>query len=243
MGRKELGPGLSPRVRGNRFLTAPPMYQSGSIPACAGEPRRCQVFSTPHRVYPRVCGGTLLLQGVPSLQPGLSPRVRGNLVSSGFAPFLKGSIPACAGEPERYAFDTGECRVYPRVCGGTQYRRCDCPHCLGLSPRVRGNLGSWQVRDLRNRSIPACAGEPDIADAKCVPGGVYPRVCGGTPSSWPSTWVVKGLSPRVRGNPSPKTSATPSFGSIPACAGEPRRLTRRLRPGRVYPRVCGGTWM
>ena len=29
--------------------------------------------------------------------------------------------------------------------------------------------------------------------------------------------------------------------SIPACAGEPRRYGRNRWPGRVYPRVCGGT--
>ena len=52
--------GLSPRVRGNhnrRGLCGP---GQGSIPACAGEPcwRACSTNSK--RVYPRVCGGTVL---------------------------------------------------------------------------------------------------------------------------------------------------------------------------------------
>ena len=55
---RDAGPGLSPRVRGNRpkmRIVAPP---PGSIPACAGEP--CPMDSTRNRsgVYPRVCGGT-----------------------------------------------------------------------------------------------------------------------------------------------------------------------------------------
>ena len=53
--------------------------------------------------------------------------------------------------------------------------------------------------------------------------------------------TVKGLSPRVRGNPSTISTATTSGGSIPACAGEPSIEERRANRGRVYPRVCGGT--
>ena len=52
--------GLSPRVRGNRGLCAFPIDGRRSIPACAGEPfqRRFQIRK--RRVYPRVCGGTVL---------------------------------------------------------------------------------------------------------------------------------------------------------------------------------------
>ena len=50
--------GLSPRVRGNLTTTLAADVDSGSIPACAGEPRYTgrPLFSS--RVYPRVCGGT-----------------------------------------------------------------------------------------------------------------------------------------------------------------------------------------
>ena len=56
--------------------------------------------------------------------------------------------------------------VYPRVCGGTNFIR-DFLKCLslwGLSPRVRGNPHPQRhVRPpLNQRSIPACAGEPDF---------------------------------------------------------------------------------
>ena len=52
-----------------------------------------------NKVYPRVCGGTQI--GIPLTLPkqGLSPRVRGNpAIMEGRWP-VKGSIPACAGEP------------------------------------------------------------------------------------------------------------------------------------------------
>ena len=35
-------------------------YNDGSIPACAGEPPVAIISSILRRVYPRVCGGTLL---------------------------------------------------------------------------------------------------------------------------------------------------------------------------------------
>ena len=51
-------PGLSPRVRGNRFGERPGDLGIGSIPACAGEPQPAQVEQVGIGVYPRVCGGT-----------------------------------------------------------------------------------------------------------------------------------------------------------------------------------------
>ena len=50
--------GLSPRVRGNHGNHTCPSGASGSIPACAGEPRLGGRGAAGRRVYPRVCGGT-----------------------------------------------------------------------------------------------------------------------------------------------------------------------------------------
>ena len=71
----------------------------------------------------------------------------------------------------------------------------------GLSPRVRGNPPPKQRDPMKDRSIPACAGEPfeDWCLAKGVE--VYPRVCGGTSRSLFPLSRPAGLSPRVRGNP------------------------------------------
>ncbi len=74
----------------------------------------------------------------------------------------------------------------------------------GLSPRVRGNHWATIVAFGNQRSIPACAGEPDLSVLmECQP-RVYPRVCGGTVSAIRSRWLLLGLSPRVRGNPGGK---------------------------------------
>ena len=91
------------------------------------------------------------------------------------------------------------------------------------------------------RSIPACAGEPGARHQIFYRDTVYPRVCGGTVGCNVSHWRKQGLSPRVRGNPGTAIPIGGPVWSIPACAGEPCRLSclRRLR--KVYPRVCGGT--
>ena len=90
-------------------------------------------------------------------------------------------------------------------------------------------------------SIPACAGEPPAGCPPRPSGPVYPRVCGGTPSPPVTINPCRGLSPRVRGNPERRLVIDLVLRSISACAGEPRRGWGRLRVGRVYPRVCGGT--
>ena len=53
---------------------------------------------------------------------------------------------------------------------------------------------------------------------------------------------LRGLSPRVRGNPLHQLQPAACLGSIPACAGEPGWTRRTGCPRRVYPRVCGGTY-
>ena len=193
-----------------------------------------------------MCGGTEILRQTGACVKGLSPRVRGNPHPGalGVLPFR--SIPACAGEPLCWRLLRALGWVYPRVCGGTSFSLDTSQHAGGLSPRVRGNRRSCFTRSQRSRrrqrSIPACAGEPLIAIAAPAEPVVYPRVCGGTafgllPRRWPG-----GLSPRVRGNRSSGPAAYSGTGSIPACAGEPRGRSPPRPLAGVYPRVCGGTW-
>ena len=110
--------GLSPRVRGNheagvvealglRSIPAragavighAPHVVNRSIPARAGEPFGERYGSRQPQVYPRACGGTRSAGLQVRLQPGLSPRVRGNLSAASRANARHGSIPACTGEP------------------------------------------------------------------------------------------------------------------------------------------------
>ena len=92
-------PGLSPRVRGNLFISLRQSERTGSIPARAGEPSLMHEISVFKEVYPRACGGTVAAERILAESSGLSPRVRGNREAGSRAPPFCGSIPACAGEP------------------------------------------------------------------------------------------------------------------------------------------------
>ena len=233
--------GLSPRVRGNLFRGLGVGVESGSIPACAGEPVASDHHIRAFRVYPRVCGGTLGVSVHDVIEQGLSPRVRGNRTIRARRVSQLGSIPACAGEPRLWCARWSRQGVYPRVCGGTRARRRSRLDGRGLSPRVRGNLVRSVDQDAMPGSIPACAGEPQEQVGQDSAFGVYPRVCGGTMVGQTPSLPIAGLSPRVRGNQDAAWRQTSRTGSIPACAGEPDRTPFQAHSSRVYPRVCGGT--
>ena len=167
-------------MRGNRFTHTRPPRKLGSIPACAGEPRKNVNRSGRRTVYPRVCGGTITHHATRCARRGLSPRVRGNRSAVRPGQETSRSIPACAGEPNRPRCPASPRRVYPRVCGGTGLDPWRRQSSWGLSPRVRGNREGAAGEGRTERSIPACAGEPGVTPWRCGYSRVYPRVCGGT---------------------------------------------------------------
>ena len=172
---------------------------------------------------------------------GLSPRVRGNLISRRSHTAEYRSIPASAGEPARELFQKQGAAVYPRECGGTFHLGFHVPLGTGLSPRVRGNRACPSDHVAASGSIPASAGEPPSVIRVGSRLSVYPRECGGT-DCWASLLGQKvGLSPRVRGNRNCRHWSLQRKRSIPASAGEPRMFTPMDRAPRVYPRECGGT--
>ena len=115
--------GLSPRVRGNPIKDWNNAGLPRSIPACAGEPGTYTLTKSSSKVYPRVCGGTGYSRALGADPAGLSPRVRGNPTNTRPIPGLRGSIPACAGEPAIPLPYLLSGQVYPRVCGGTATTR------------------------------------------------------------------------------------------------------------------------
>ena len=233
--------GLSPRMRGNQAGADAGQNRVGSIPAHAGEP--CSATSPTRRVwvYPRACGGTLVLSAIALGVVGLSPRMRGNQLLPGQQAGRQGSIPAHAGEPQRHPRPCHDDRVYPRACGGTGAVFVILLACWGLSPRMRGNHADRMGRRGGAGSIPAHAGEPAWSTSTEIGFGVYPRACGGTRRSPRSSQSKHGLSPRMRGNPGAVDRGRDGAGSIPAHAGEPLQDSHGTAVTAVYPRACGGT--
>ncbi len=105
---------------------------------------------------------------------------------------------------------------------------------------MRGSRLGQHGDDRLAGSIPADAGEPASTSAPSATRRVDPRGCGGA-ASWSEYDVpMMGRSPRMRGSRDRRRLKARDHGSIPADAGEPRRLARwRLWQG-VDPRGCGG---
>ena len=191
--------GLSPRLRGNRHRQRQPIAAARSIPALAGEPAIPVNTLLAVTVYPRACGGTADSHIVTIPSSGLSPRLRGNHLRQKLNPRNKRSIPALAGEPASLLSKWDRYPVYPRACGGTPRKLRKKHIAVGLSPRLRGNLLQRGQLAICGGSIPALAGEPQhLGDTRSLI-RVYPRACGGTPSSRCRQNLPSGLSPRLRG--------------------------------------------
>ena len=232
--------GLSPRGRGKPAEFANDLLAKRSIPAWAGETPGPPVADSMVEVYPRVGGGNDLAEG-PFLGPeGLSPRGRGKLMPGQDRCLDPGSIPAWAGETERFCRLGSARRVYPRVGGGNRRRSSGRYAGQGLSPRGRGKRPICSSCRQRGRSIPAWAGETPCSLACSPANAVYPRVGGGNSRSWCFRICPQGLSPRGRGKLPLLVLQDLSAGSIPAWAGETRAVPAFPFPAEVYPRVGGG---
>ena len=114
---------------------------------------------------------------------GLSPHVRGNLVTADFSVSPRGSIPACTGKPSASSrWRRCRLRVYPRMYGETVRAASAALSGSGLSPHVRGNPGGVDTARLLRRSIPACTGKPGTGSDPQRGEWVYPRMYGETGS-------------------------------------------------------------
>ncbi len=218
-----------------------PRRRGGTIPACAGEPAKTGPMLDWRGDYPRVRGGTRPAQLRQQEPRGLSPRARGNPWSPARPGGPRGTIPACAGEPVSSTRSSISTRDYPRVRGGTHTCCMSSPCCAGLSPRARGNHRRLAFSVALVGTIPACAGEPTGLLKVGRSPWDYPRVRGGTAQPVDQFLGFRGLSPRARGNPRRSALRCRGSGTIPACAGEPRKQGQAQLWPRDYPRVRGGT--
>ena len=172
---------------------------------------------------------------------GPSPRARGNLPAPDASHRLRGTIPACAGEPDKRSKPGRVTRDHPRVRGGTCRFWEARQRVTGPSPRARGNRDGERIVDHFRGTIPACAGEPALPLLRPPLPWDHPRVRGGTPTARPGASRYSGPSPRARGNPREREGGREILGTIPACAGEPPHRSSMGASAWDHPRVRGGT--
>ena len=157
----EMGP--SPLVRGSRIKSAGLSVQAGSIPAGAGQPTVAGKKPLFKRVHPRWCGAALLFLLRAKSALGPSPLVRGSPLQRPSPIAREGSIPAGAGQPPKPAISVLPCRVHPRWCGAAAESLFVPSRYKGPSPLVRGSPTRVPGSTTRPGSIPAGAGQPEIA--------------------------------------------------------------------------------
>ena len=150
---------------------------------------------------------------------GSSPRLRGTEASLIFHISIPRFIPALAGNRRKYGRRRTGLPVHPRACGEqiTTYGH-EWPH-LGSSPRLRGTVKESNAEYLRQRFIPALAGNSVDVPGGCLARPVHPRACGEQDNFLHLHRVVNGSSPRLRGTGSQPRYKWFSFRFIPALAG------------------------
>ena len=193
--------GLSPLARGNPTKIFNNDWNSGPIPARAGQPGRQEPRDLVGGAYPRSRGATTFTRPLTHDYPGLSPLARGNPVVVAAVGGGVGPIPARAGQPQKRGGRHLCGRAYPRSRGATCRRSRPVFSSGGLSPLARGNREYPQHWVFLAGPIPARAGQP-LGNSWAVPNvAAYPRSRGATPFSVKSLFTVTGLSPLARGNP------------------------------------------
>ncbi len=237
------GLGRSPRVRGSQERPTMTTAYTGSIPACAGQPRASWRGQGPRWVDPRVCGAAVRAAFSGVELTGRSPRVRGSQTSGHNLLRCVGSIPACAGQPGPRARAARVHRVDPRVCGAAVSLEELARARAGRSPRVRGSPHVRRAGHGDRGSIPACAGQPLQALPRSRGPRVDPRVCGAAVARSRLDVRRGGRSPRVRGSLRREAPHTRAPGSIPACAGQPGPSPYPRVIVWVDPRVCGAAFL
>ncbi len=231
--------GSSPRVRGTRRNGCHRAGYIRFIPARAGNTTGSGGISTTSAVHPRACGEHAAPRAAGGRADGSSPRVRGTHLVEAERHGPERFIPARAGNTASPGRRGWRRAVHPRACG--EHGLIDGHHRghRGSSPRVRGTLLTTTFRLLRERFIPARAGNtcPSVRPMPTTP--VHPRACGEHATTARASSTRTGSSPRVRGTPFPPPREGGSGRFIPARAGNTSYFPLPKTRQPVHPRACG----
>ncbi len=212
--------GSSPRVRGKRRRPRPAHQTIRIIPARAGQTRRRTARYRPNPDHPRACGANPPTQSATPSSPGSSPRVRGKPASPSPTSSTRRIIPARAGQTCVRTRDGVPSSDHPRACGANLVGNSFISGYTGSSPRVRGKLAAECLHVLRERIIPARAGQTWLVLLVMVVSPDHPRACGANIEAQQERELRAGSSPRVRGKPHQHQRDAGRNRIIPARAGQ-----------------------
>ncbi len=147
-------------------------------------------------------------------------------------------IPASAGYTWQLEDKELVSPVYPRWRGEHIHLISSLKRNIGLSPLTRGTPHRTSTPPIKNRFIPACAGNT-ISTATLCSRSVYPRSRGEHELGQRVVNPARGLSPLARGTRALATHCTDTQRFIPARAGNTPAFHQAPGRGSVYPRSRG----
>ena len=231
--------GSSPRMRGTRGENPKGQLRGRFIPAYAGNTSGCRKNIIPDTVHPRVCGEHFPFSAGSAISSGSSPRMRGTLFLSFHMQSFLRFIPAYAGNTFSRKGKGNVGSVHPRVCGEHPPGSRNPVVNPGSSPRMRGTRQRAPAITVRQRFIPAYAGNTFPGPPAPCCRAVHPRVCGEHDSEHPRSLSASGSSPRMRGTQPCGRLRLRRRRFIPAYAGNTPNAHRNCCLCAVHPRVCG----
>ena len=211
--------GSSPRGRGTQSKGRETYLCNRFIPAWAGNTKSYRVRCVNH--------------------DGSSPRGRGTHVVGDRWVCGARFIPAWAGNTATHILSFSLSPVHPRVGGEHSRTMARLTHWAGSSPRGRGTHQGHGYAEVRDRFIPAWAGNTRSPRLKPCWCSVHPRVGGEHPAKLRTVLRSVGSSPRGRGTLEEYRYRTAHIRFIPAWAGNTFRYPAEALPTTVHPRVGG----
>ena len=226
-------------MRGTVFDTDSLSLVCRFIPAHAGNSGSAPNSRVPVTVHPRACGEQRREALVNPRAVGSSPRMRGTVLQGFVDLHFDRFIPAHAGNRSFASLSSFLSPVHPRACGEQVQVFLPNASYAGSSPRMRGTDLRRQPEVVRQRFIPAHAGNSWQRQPILRLTSVHPRACGEQsriPLLKPSPF---GSSPRMRGTDCMATGPFPSKRFIPAHAGNRSGAGTSFILPSVHPRACG----
>ncbi len=191
--------GLSPLARGTLRIAHADNRARRFIPAGAGNTSAENRSIAPTSVYPRWRGEHPNGSALSYPQIGLSPLARGTLKVLKNIGFRTRFIPAGAGNTGVIPIAARNAAVYPRWRGEHDKSLTKNNSTPGLSPLARGTHHYFGKSVIKNRFIPAGAGNTYRSNGRNTEFSVYPRWRGEHSTTENLYESNSGLSPLARG--------------------------------------------
>ena len=167
--------GSSPLARGTQVCDVCVEHLVGLIPARAGNTSGMRPTPASPRAHPRSRGEHTTKSPIPSQRLGSSPLARGTLPFEHGDSYLRGLIPARAGNTQNSSSHYRSRRAHPRSRGEHDEDSTPGLDLAGSSPLARGTLNVFIRLHLLNGLIPARAGNTTLFHLVVAVARAHPR--------------------------------------------------------------------